>query len=169
MLAAGGCDVHKLETQPPTSIAASRNQVRLRGVVFERFEADRLRIRTWLDSANVDRKTGATQGEDVEVLVHPRAEGGPIKSLVITAPRGTSQLRTQSARLEGGVKMVDDVRRTLVTGALSHDDGQDRLTSDGTATITGDNFEIVGSRLEAQPSKGMFHLDGPVRMRVEPR
>lgn len=144
------------------------NHARLVGVSLDRFEADRLRTRTRLANADVDRRTGAVKGDGA--IVEVRADDDPAHvRATVTAPAARADLPKRRFTLEGGVRLVDDAGRVMTTERVDYDARSDRLVSEGAVSIEGDNFVVDAAKLEARPRGGTTTLEGPVRSVIAPR
>jgi LPS export ABC transporter protein LptC len=143
-----------------------KGQVRLTGVVMDRFERDHLQTRARVTRMTLGRAAGVAEGEEVAVEARPREEGAPPTHL--TAPRGRVELGPRTTVLSGGVRAVDGAGRVLTTETVTHEGAQGVLRATTPVTLEGANFRIQGAGFELRLDADDLQISGPIEAEVRP-
>lgn len=152
---------------PVTAVPTARRQVELRGVVIDRFEQDRLRDRTVVDRAELDRAAGVVTGERVRSQLF-RKDGLLIPEGELVADRATSELGPKRVVLEGAVRLSDPQGRVVRTERLVYEGQEGTLSTDRPVVLEGNNFRAEGQGLVGDLEAGTIEVGPPVRARVMP-
>lgn len=134
----------------------------MRGVVFDRFEADRLSQRAEAETMWLHRETQQARGEGIKATLFSDIPGEPARA-ILKAPQGEVSLKARVTRLHGGVRLVDDQGRTLETEALTYDAAEDHVHGEDPVTVTGANFKVQGVGVDLRTRQDDLQLGGPVR------
>lgn len=152
---------------PVTAVPTARRQVELRGVVIDRFDNDRLRDRTLVDRAELDRAAGVVSGERVRSELF-RKEGELIPEGELVADRATSELGPKRVILEGAVRLADPQGRVVRTERLVYEGVAGTISTDQPVVLEGNNFRAEGRGLVGDLEAGTIEVGPPVRARVVP-
>jgi len=134
----------------------------MKGVVFDRFEADQLRQRARAQTMWLHRETHEARGQTVQATLFSAQAGQPPRA-VLSAPAAETKLKGGITYLHGGVRIVDAEGRRLRTEALTYDAQKDHVLGAHPVTLEGANFELHGQGLQLQPGQDDLQITGPVQ------
>lgn len=152
---------------PVTAVPTARQQVLLEGVIIDRFEGDRLRDRTAVRRAELDRASGVVRGDQVRTELYG-ATGPLVPRGELSAEHATSELGPGRVTLEGGVRLADPEGRVVRTERLVYEGPSERISTDAVVSLEGQNFRAQGQGLVGQLDQGIIEIGAPLSARVEP-
>lgn len=139
----------------------------MKGVVFDRFEADQLRQRARAQTMWLHRETHEARGQTVQATLFSAQSGQPPRA-VLTAPAAETKLKGGITDLHGGVRILDAEGRRLHTEALTYDARKDHVYGAQPVRIEGANFELHGQGLHLMPGQDDLQIVGPVQAIFQP-
>lgn len=139
----------------------AEGEVVLRGVVFDRFDGDRLAERVRAARMRLRREDQQIWAEQVDATrLPPDAQARPLR---VRAPEGRFDAAGRTSRLFGGVEVVDAEGRMLETESVEHDAAQDRLHTEDPVRVRGPDFTLEGRGFELRGPEDQLEIGGPVR------
>ncbi len=136
------------------------------GVVFDRFDADRLIQRAQAAKMRLHRDKHLAQGSAVRATLFAEDPSASPRAKVF-APAATVDFKTEITKLQGGVQVVDGEGREMSTDTVTYDAAKDHLYTADPVRMQGENFVLTGHGLALSPGEDELKIGGPVALQFE--